>query len=250
MEATEHVPHRVVGIDLAGVRSKTTGWAEATIEGGIAAVSAVGVLPQARTPLAGESLIRQRLQHLAPGDVVVIDAPLTLPPALRDGSLGVDGNGGSEFVQAMWAEGWHPVTARECEFLLVKAGHSRPLNTMQIGMIAARAIVLARDLRALGLTVLEAYPRAVRPWLQQQAAESTWEGGYEGLADALRTTGLLTFAPTIDLNAVEPDALDASLCVLVGIAYLRGETVPPPEGLDEERDGWIRVPVVSRESSG
>lgn len=112
----------------------------------------------------------------------------------------------------------------------------------RIGMIAARAIVLARDLRARGLTVTEAYRRAVGTWLQHEATESTWEGGYEGLADALRTTGLLAVVPSIDLNAVEPDALDAFLCVLVGIAYFRVDR-PAALRLDEERDRWIRVPT-------
>ncbi len=204
----------------------------------------LGLLPRSPSPLLGEKQLRMRLAHLAAGDIVVIDAPLTLPPALRDRGRELDQPDGSAWVRRMWAEGWHPVTARECEFALAASGGPRPGATMRLGMIAARAIVLARELRARGVVVLETYPRAVRHWMREHTDATGWGGGYAGLAGALRESGLLVVGERFDLDDAAPDALDALLCVIVGAAYLRGSTVPPPVDLDEIHDGWIRVPTA------
>lgn len=246
--ATEHVHQvRVVGIDLAGVRSATTGLAECLVErSGPPVLVSAEHLPRASTPRVGERLMRERLRHLGSGDVVVIDAPLTLPPALRGACPDLaDRESAPPLVRRMWDEGWHPVTARECEFLLREAGLPRPGATMRLGMIGARGMVLAHELRAKGVVVLETYPRAVRWRLNEVHPGEGWGASSEGLASAIRRSRDLRTGPGIDLDAASADALDAALCALVGVAYLRGLTDGPPAGLDEQRDGWIRVPSLS-----
>lgn len=240
MKATEHVPRRIVGIDLAGVRSATTGWAEATYDLGVPVLRWAGLLKRASTPLLGEQLIRERLQPLKPDDVVVIDAPLTLPPALRSGALGLSSGG---IVSEMWEHDWHPVTARECEFYLhTRLGLRRPGNTMMLGMIAARAILLAADLRRRGVIVLETYPRAAREQLASLTGDARWDGAIEGRRAVIAEGDILPLSPDLDAGSLSADMLDAILCVVVGLRYLEGHTFDPPHALDESIHGWIRVP--------
>jgi predicted nuclease with RNAse H fold len=201
---------------------------------------AVDCIPGASSPADGEARIRDRVAHLEPGDVVVIDAPLTLPPALRSGVLGLSSDG---IVGEMWEHDWHPVTARECEFYLhVRLGLRRPGNTMMLGMIAARAILLAADLRRRGVIVLETYPRAAREQLASLTGDARWDGTIGGRRAVIAESDVLPLSPNLDAGSLSADMLDAILCAVVGLRYLEGHTFDPPHARDESIHGWIRIP--------
>lgn len=235
-----------MGIDLAGASSAATGIAEIQVTQCATVITRLGVIERAKSPREAERRLNDTLADLKPGDVVAIDAPLTLPPGLRldPSAVSWDAPDGAAapLIREMWAADWNPLVARECEYLLVKEhGLPRPAPTMRLGMLIPRAIWIARELRARGITVIETYPRAVRTRLDTQRPGRGWSSSYDDLAEAIRMT--VAAAATADIGHATPDALDAVLCAIVALVFAEGQTIDPPPGLDEVRDGWIRIPA-------
>jgi hypothetical protein len=71
-------------------------------------------------------------------------------------------------ARAMWDHEHNPVTQRPCEIELESSVGERPMPTMQLGVLTARAVAFTRRLRVRGRPpcsiergeVLKVYPRA------------------------------------------------------------------------------------------
>jgi hypothetical protein len=82
MPSTEHVPaeRRLLGIDLGGAASTTTGFALLT-GARRPKLDMVGGQPKAKSPAVAEDALLALVDSCQP-PVLAIDAPLTLPPCL------------------------------------------------------------------------------------------------------------------------------------------------------------------------
>lgn len=167
---TEHVPvdRRALGIDLGGASSATTGYA--VIEGeSRPGLTAAGRPAKSTSPQQAEERLLALVDEWRP-TVVAIDAPLTLPPCMTcpDYCQGPGELCELRAAQQMWAAGRNPVSQRACELAIEERVGERPLPTMQLGVITARAVAFARRLANRGRPpsvlqrgeVLEVYPRA------------------------------------------------------------------------------------------
>ncbi|MHB8660144.1 MAG: DUF429 domain-containing protein [Solirubrobacteraceae bacterium] len=206
MEATGHVhPTRVLGIDLGGAASPTTGYAVLT---GVARpiLEEVGRMPKAKSPCESEDALLHLVDSVAP-TVLAVDAPLTLPPCLTCPSYCRGPGSECELAAArkMWEAGQNPVTQRPCEVALKQAVGERPLPTMQMGVLTARAVALSRRLRSRGRPpssmergeVLEVYPRATLRRLA--ASDHRFAAAGKGkLTETERALALEAFCDLID----------------------------------------------------
>lgn len=110
MPATEHVPcqQRVLGIDLGGAASATTGFAmlsgtaHPTLEG-------AGLQPKSKSPVDSEEALVAVVDECEP-TLLALDAPLTLPPCLTCPSYGRGPGMDCELASAreMWSQGRNP----------------------------------------------------------------------------------------------------------------------------------------------
>jgi predicted nuclease with RNAse H fold len=161
---------RVLGIDLGGASSRTTGYA--VIEGvRRPLLRAAGEQPLARPPAKAEHELLELIDRVGP-EVVAIDAPLTLPPCMTCPSYcrGPDPELCElEAAREMWRRGSNPVIRRLCEVTAKNMIENLdPKPTMGLGIITARAVTLVRKLSVRGTAptsiergeVLEVYPRA------------------------------------------------------------------------------------------
>lgn len=254
---------RVVGVDVGGVTGGTTGIAVLT--GSVRpALRWAEAMPRARR---GQFVTEEEFFAAvsggrpdicdAPPDVIAIDAPLTLPPCLRCAPTCEGPGDGCSETTAMqcWSAEVSPVTQRLTEACVAKATapFRPPLPTMQLGVITARSIALARRLRASShcAKVLEVYPTGTLHVLGKReprmAARRTGEPkdkfrhrvlraleeSIDGLDDYVRTLG-------------EPGhVFDALLAAYTGWLYLDDGLQPPDDRVDEDDDGWIWLPRPS-----
>lgn len=255
MTPMEHVPaRRALGIDLGGAASDTTGYV--VLEGtDRPVVAAAGRPAKSATPREAEERLLALVDDCSP-TVVAIDAPLTLPPCMTCPSYCQGPGAACELraAQDMWAAGRNPVSQRPCEIHIEEHVGERPLPTMQLGVITARAVALGRRLANRGVPpsvlqrgeVLEVYPRAtlrrlgdrdprLLPRHKGEAPEAFRARVLGGLAESV--DGIAEHHGALS-NGHVFDGLVAAYTGWLGPARLEG---PPPE-LNLSA-GWIWVPA-------
>jgi predicted nuclease with RNAse H fold len=192
---------RALGIDLGGAASATTGWALLDGDDAPRLVEPPRVLPR-RAALEAERELRAAIAAAQP-DVVAIDAPLSLPPCLTCPS-DCPGPGPDACVvedgRWLWERGHNGLSQRRCEAWLVEHGYPRPLPTMQLGVLTARAIGLRRWLGQRGLAVLEVYPRLTRHQLGNDARLAALVGDATGHAADAVVAAYTAWLPAEDLE--------------------------------------------------
>jgi len=174
---------RVVGIDLAGVPHRPTG---ACVLNGLRAATAL---------LGTDEEIEAFVEKYAP-DLVVIDAPLHLPP----GRTSIEDRNGSHY--------------RLCDLELRRRGIPFfPITLGPMRTLTVRGIQLKRALEGRGHRVLEMYPGGAQDvWGIPRAARSL-----PGLKRGLERLGLAGLK-----KSATDHELDAATGALVGLLFLRG----------------------------
>lgn len=195
---------RVVGIDLAGSPRRWTG--VCTMEG--RRVHACAAVQVDRDIIA--------LVEAAAPDLVVIDAPLRLPPGRRS----LDDRNGEHF--------------RPCDRELLRRGIKFfPITLGPMRMLTERGIRLRRKLERWGIPALEMYPGG---------AQDVWnirrkQHGLGHLRRGLRRLGIAGI--TDDMSH---DELDAVSGAYVGVLYLKGRA----ELIGDEQTGGILLPLPAK----
>lgn len=256
---TRHVPpstvgrRRILGIDLGGSASATTGFA--LLEGRVRpALRDAGHLARSSSPKAAEEALLRLIDESGP-DVVAIDAPLTLPPCLTCPSYCRGPGDLCELPAArdMWDAGLNPVSQRLCEEVIRTKVGERPLPTMQLGAITARAVALGRRLGSRGTPpsvmergeILEVYPRATLRRLGESDPRLAPRAKAEDHA-AFRLRVLKGFGELVGGLKDHATALAVThtLDALVAAytAWLAPDGLEPPPGEFNLAAGWIWFP--------
>lgn len=197
---------RIVGIDLTGSERRATGWA--LLDGCDASTLSL------RTD---EELIRETVA--AKPDLVSIDSPLSLP----EGVIDCDSVGSSPIY-------------RKCELALKRMGISVfwcLLPTMK--GLTQRGMLLAKELRAHGLNVIESYPGAAQDLLGIPRKGSSLEELKQGMGRIGITGPYLT-------DRVTHDEVDAITSALVGLFYLADDYI----ALGTRSEDYLIVPRSPR----
>lgn len=192
----------VVGIDLAGVPHRTTGFC--------------ALFPDRTVrlrPLGSDREILEAVASFAPA-VVSIDAPLSLPR----GRAMIDDR-----------EGPH---LRACDRELLKR-HIRffPVTLGPMRTLTARGLELARALSERGYVAIESYPGGAQDVLGLPRKSA----GIAALRAGLRSLGL---AGDLDRRDLTHDELDAATSALVGRFLLDGTA----EALGDPSEGLLYLP--------
>ncbi len=174
-----------VGIDLAGVESRPTGFC------------LMDDKLQASTCLlyTDDEIIHETAKTHP--DMVAIDAPLALPRGRE--SLSRRSN----------------IHLRECDRELLRMKiRFFPLTLGPMRRLTERGIRLKAELEMKGLAVIETYPGGAQDILHIPRKGK----GLENLENGLRSKGIQGIS-----KGASGDELDAVTCALVGIMYLKGE---------------------------
>ena len=153
----------------------------------------------------------------------------------------------------MWAAGHNPVSQRACEIHVQEEVGERPLPTMQIGVITARAVAFARGLVNRGAApalmqrgeILEVYPRASLRRLASHDPELRPRDKHEDHS-AFRARVLGALSAEVDRLDDFPAALanghvfDAVIAAYTG--WLGPDGLEPPPAGFNLASGWIWVP--------
>ncbi len=190
----------VVGIDLAGSPKRDSGTCRMAGRRVLSLVT-----------LHEDKEILDFIREKRP-DLVVIDAPLHLPP----GRKSLEDRNGEHF--------------RPCDRELLRRGiRFFPITLGPMRMLTARGISLKRRLARLGFTALEMYPGA---------AQDIWgiprkQHGLRALRRGLERLGIRGIPPS-----ATHDELDAVTGAYVGVLHLRREA----EMIGDPRRGAILLP--------
>ncbi|MFP3166042.1 MAG: DUF429 domain-containing protein [Nitrososphaeria archaeon] len=184
-----------MGVDLAGSVKRKTGLA---LLDGLLKCRYVTVYTDG-------DIIKMALEE--DPDVIVIDAPLSIPRGRKD----IDDRNGPHF--------------RACDVELRKMGIKFfPVTLGPMRMLTERGIKLSKKLVSLGFRVIESYPGGVQDVLGIPRKKNM-----KGLIDGLKKLGIKGCGD--DMNDHEADA--ATIAYL-GILFLKGSAVSlgdPDEGL-------------------
>ena len=197
---------RVVGIDLTGSESRPSGWCE--LRGRVATTRMVG---------SDDEII----ESITVGNphLVSIDSPLTLPAGRHD--VGDDDPARDEMG-----------IMRVCERTLKRRGiNVYPCLIPSMQRLTARGIRLAKDLRALGIAVIESYPGAAQDIMNIPRKRA----GLEHLKK-----GLMRFGIDGDYTRtkVTHDELDAITSAIVGLYFWAGRF----EALGNMDEDYLIIP--------
>lgn len=156
------------------------------------------------------------LVEAAAPDLVVIDAPLRLPPGRRS----LDDRNGEHF--------------RPCDRELLRRGIKFfPITLGPMRMLTERGIRLRRRFERWGLPALEMYPGGAQDvWKIQRK-----QHGLEHLRRGLKRLGISGIA-----DDMSHDELDAVSGAYVGVLYLKGRA----ELIGDERTGGILLPLPAK----
>jgi len=177
---------KAVGIDLAGVESRPTGFC----------IMDDSLRSSACLLYTDNEILDKTLECAS--DVVAIDAPLALPRGRESLTKKSD------------------IHLRECDRELLRMGIKFfPLTLGPMRMLTERGMRLRAELEKKGLTVIETYPGAAQdiPGIPRKGK------GLEKLAKGLNLAGVRGLD-----TGLTGDELDAVTCAFVGILYLRGKS--------------------------
>lgn len=206
-----HPHHRIVGIDLTGSESRSSGWC--LLEDGSATTRRID---------SDAELVQATIA--ANPDLISIDSPLSLPK----GRITVDDDDpGRQAFGIM----------RECERILKNRGvNVYPSLIRSMQALTARGIRLAKHFRALGVPVIESYPGAAQDIMNipRKRADLT-----------LLKAGLAEFGISGDFEnqVVSHDELDAITSAVVGLFFMSGNF----EALGNEEEEYLIIPNIKRE---
>lgn len=188
----------VVGLDLAGSPQRATGYC--VFHGPRTLTASV---------LGDDASIEAAVRAASP-DLVVIDAPLSLPRGRRT----IEDRSGPHF--------------RECDRVLRRLGvRFFPLTLGPMRMLTVRGMRLRARFESLGLRVVEGYPGGAQDLLGIPRKQS----GVSVLQAQLRRRGL---GGDLARRALTHDELDAVTLAWVGYEHLRGRGIligDPSEGV-------------------
>ncbi len=182
---------KAVGIDLAGVEARTTGFCilDETLN--------------AQTCLLNSNRQIIEMTEEAKPDVVSIDAPLALPKDRPS-------------LSAKYKNRSH---LRECDKALLRMGiRFFPITIGPMRKLTRRGIKLRRILENKGFKVIESYPGAAQDLLGMPRKQN----GLEKLRRALIKYGINGIA---EKKGVSDHELDAVTSAIVGLLYLKGNYV-------------------------
>lgn len=194
----------VVGVDLAGSPKRFTG---------VCTMAGTSILSCAAVQTDAE--IKDLIEG-AQTELVVIDAPLRLPPGRRS----LDDRNGEHF--------------RPCDRVLLSRGIKFfPITLGPMRMLTERGIRLRRWLERRNIPALEMYPGG---------AQDVWgirrkQYGLPRLRTGLRALGITGIEPEMT-----HDELDAVTGAYVGVLYLQGRA----ELIGDERTGGILLPYPKK----
>jgi predicted nuclease with RNAse H fold len=252
---------RVLGIDLGGASSKTTGYVLLVGENG-PVLEEAGLVTPGASPKDSEKALLTLIDETGP-DVVAIDAPLTLPPCLTCPSYCRGPGDLCELraAQKMWNIGLNPVSQRECEHVVAERVKSAPLPTIQLGVITGRAVALARCLASRGRApsvmergeILEVYPRAtlarlgaVDPRLAPRARLEDRAAYRQRVVDGFNDLVVGISPHSAELKVSH--TLDALVAAYTGWLSPGGLEQPPPDF--NIAAGWIWFPRLTAGTAG
>lgn len=176
---------RTVGIDLAGVESRPTGFC----------LMDDNLQTSTRLLYTDDEIIHETVK--CKPDVVAIDAPLALPRGRE--SLSKRSN----------------VHLRECDKELIRMGIKFfPLTIGPMRKLTERGIRLRVELERKDIMVIETYPGAAQDILRIPRKGK----GLDKLEKGLHLVGIQGL--NLSMNG---DELDAVTCALVGVMFLKGE---------------------------
>ena len=177
---------KVIGIDLAGVESRPTGFC----------VLDEHLITKTKVLFTDEEIIEE-VESVTP-DLISIDAPLALPK----GRKSIDDKNGPHF--------------RECDKELARMGIKFfPVTLGPMRKLTERGMKLRKVFERKGFKVIESFPGAVQDVLGMPRKQK----GLEKLRKALIAYGLKGDVAT----AKSDHELDAATSALVGKLYLDGE---------------------------
>ncbi len=201
---------RVVGLDLAGSPRRATGFCLLT-RGRFTRTEVLGP----------DAVILERVRRARP-EVVVVDAPLSLPR----GRPSLEARGPPHF--------------RACDRELQRLGiRFFPITLGPMRMLTARGLALRTSLTAEGFPVFEGYPGATQDllgWPRKSA-------GADRLQRAMRRFG---FRGDVATRRLTHDELDAVGCAWTGQLYLEGRAME----IGDPTEGTMLLPRPSRDGSG
>ena len=207
-EAGSRSPIRIVGIDLSGSERRGTGWC--LLEGSRAFT---------RVLRTDEEMIEE-IRTVKP-NLVSIDSPLSLPKGRR--WVTDDDPGRSKYG-----------ITRECERTLRARGiHVYPCLIPSMQMLTRRGIDLSRNIRSMGIPVIESYPGAAQDIMNIPRKRA----GLDRLKEGLRLFGIVgEFIST----AVTHDEVDAVTSAVVGLFFWKGRY----EALGNEIEDFLIIPEL------
>lgn len=181
---SQRASHKVVGIDLAGVEHKPSGFCE------------MDSSLKARVKLVyGDDELIDAVQKAEP-NVVAIDAPLALPKGRRS------------------LEERSKFHLRECDKELLRRGIKFfPITLGAMRKLTERGMRLRKRLESKGYEVIEVYPGAAQDILKIPRKQK----GLEALRKGLERIGVKGLR-----KKMSGDELDAVTSALVGLFYLKG----------------------------
>jgi len=182
---------KAVGIDLAGVETRPTGFC--VLDGNLNAHTCL---------LYSDRQVIDMIEQVTP-DVVSIDAPLALPKDRPS-------------LSAKYKNRSH---LRECDKILLKMGiRFFPVTLGPMRKLTQRGTKLRKILEGKGFKVIESFPGAAQDMLGMPRKQK----GLEKLRKALIKYGI---KGDIEKREVSDHELDAATSALVGLLYLEGNYV-------------------------
>lgn len=204
----------IIGIDLTAKEDKESGWAY--LKG-----------KEAKTRrIATDAELISSIEQMHP-DIVSIDSPLAYPKGrVSTSKTGPDAKYG---------------IMRECERLLRHFGvNVYPALIDSMIKMTTRGMLLARELRSRGFTVIESYPGVAQDVLKIPRKGKSKEQ-YQHLKLGLSSFGIS--GDLIDNHSISHDEVDAITSALVGYFYLNNQYV----ALGNEEEDYLIVPRIQDE---